>query len=158
MQRILNLLMSRKNVSLPTSIGSPADCIEQHQVSAQARSRDSILLIDDDAESSELLAVLLIANGVRVDRATSAIEALQMIRVSNDYFVALIDQNLGPHSPQDGPEIGRIALQNGIPYVFGYTGANSAEARTRWRDNGAVEVLTKPLSYGQILQKIRALP
>ncbi len=112
----------------------------------------SILIVDDDAEMADTLAELLRQQGHRVQDATSAVEAEQILSNSPHLSLAIIDMvmpmvdgiSLLERVKQQKPELAVLMMSG-----FG-TIAAAVEAIKR----GAEDFITKPFERATIIKKV----
>ena len=123
---------------------------------AKALTGTSILLVDDDADLVELLDYVLVEEGANVRTATTAREALKVVRTSTP-DVMLLDIAM----PEiDGYElltvIRRDPALSKVPAlaVTGYTGEREKD---RSRAAGFAKHLTKPFDIATLVNLIATL-
>lgn len=119
----------------------------------------SILLIEDDKSSRNVLEYLFKKSGANVKLAASSAEAHELILYQ--YFdVILMDLHLDstPTDQQesiDGYRLTHEAVSMNQGIVIGFTGNNSAKVRQDWIEKfGAKDVLAKPMNFEKLSQAI----
>jgi CheY-like chemotaxis protein len=118
-----------------------------------------VLIVEDDADTREMLVTLLGSEGFHAVAAEDGLEALHLLRT--------VRHNAGPETPVlvlldlrmprlGGDEFRRAQLADpivaGVPIAI-MSGAIDAEERAR--DLGAVATLMKPLDVDVLLQVVR---
>ena len=113
-----------------------------------------VLLVDDEAGFTDVLAKRLRRRGLAVAVALSGAEALRMLR-ENDFDVAVCDLKM---VDMDGIEVLRI-FKKMVPQmpVLMLTGHGSEEAAREGLQAGAADYLLKPCDLDELLQKIMAV-
>jgi len=110
--------------------------------------RCSVLVVDDDAETRDLLRVALGADGYSVATAANGRDALDHLRSHAETCVVLLDLML---PMMDGAQFRRAQLHDRslawIPVVL-MSGAVDAERQAR--DVGALRLLRKPLHLDEV--------
>jgi CheY-like chemotaxis protein len=109
--------------------------------------RKRVLVVDDNPDQIQTLAVLLRESGHRVECATSALYALTLAKDFNPEFVFL---DLGmPY--MDGYEaVQRFRSAFPAARMFAITGRSGAEARRKSIDAGFEDHLVKPLDVAVV--------
>jgi type II secretory ATPase GspE/PulE/Tfp pilus assembly ATPase PilB-like protein/CheY-like chemotaxis protein len=114
--------------------------------------QDSILVVDDDEDTRDLLDRILSRAGYRVIQASDGGEALLKLGCeSMDLILSDI------HMPSlDGLKLLEIANQHGlhVPIIL-LTAEPSQEAEARGREMGAADYLRKPIKKDLLLESIR---
>ena len=114
----------------------------------------TILLVDDDPVSLELLAGIL-GKSHRCLRAMSGAEALAQVAHDELPDMVVLDLNL---PDMDGFELCKRIKDDdryaSVPVIF-ITAAGSAEKEVRGLDLGAVDFLTKPFSAAVVLARVK---
>lgn len=118
----------------------------------------NVLIVEDDADTRQLLTTLLAAQGFHVVAAEDGLEALHLLRTvrHRDPHVpclVLLDLSM----PRLGGNEFRRA-QLGDPNVAGIPVAimsGAVDAETRAKKLGAVATLTKPLDFDALLGVVR---
>jgi DNA-binding response OmpR family regulator len=113
-----------------------------------------VLLVDDEAGFSEVLAKRLRRRGLTVRVALSGAEALRMLRES-DFDAAVCDLKM---VDMDGIEVLKI-FKKMVPElpVLMLTGHGSEEAARDGLKAGAADYLLKPCDIDELLAKIAAV-
>ena len=111
-----------------------------------------VLVVDDDAETRDLLRVALSADGYRVATAANGREALDHLRSHAETCVVLLDLML---PMMDGAQFRRAQLHDRslawIPVVL-MSGAVDADRQAR--EVGALRLLRKPLHLDEVRQTL----
>jgi two-component system, cell cycle response regulator len=114
-----------------------------------------VLLVDDDPATLRVISIWLLHAGFKVETAPDGIEALQLIeRECPDFLIADLKM---PH--MGGLELLRRMRQLELPhyvYTLILTGNSSPDEMIAGLDGGADEFLTKPVSKGLLLARIRS--
>ena len=115
-----------------------------------------ILLVEDERQQREMLALMFSAAGYAVDAVPSAEEALARLR-GHPPGIVVTDVKL---TGMDGFTLFETALADpasaGIPFVF-ITGYNDDGAIARVRALGAAGYVTKPYDLGHLLEVVGAI-
>jgi DNA-binding response OmpR family regulator len=121
----------------------------------------SLLIVEDDEPTAELLTDNLVADGYRVAVASGAAEGVRQIEVRHPALV-LLDLTL-----DDGSGLAlldRVRSADGMASridpelpVIVISGRGSEADRVRSFDRGADDHIQKPLAYGEVLGRIRAV-
>ncbi len=115
-----------------------------------------VLVVEDEPEVAGSLARGLAEAGMSVDVALSAEEALDTIRTSLPYDVALLDVNLG--GDLDGTDLCRFLRAQAAPTaVLMLTARDDVRDRLAGFDAGADDYLAKPFHFEEVLARVRAL-
>jgi two-component system response regulator GlrR len=136
-------------VTTPSTAGSrepPADGSE-----ACAAARGHVLLVDDDVELCELLAMRVRANGYRVTVApgiAATLERLERDRVD----MVLLDLDLGADYGFDLLDA-LVARSPRLPVIV-LTASGTADTEAEARRRGAAGFITKPFHHRELLQTI----
>ncbi len=149
-------------ISLPLlaspSVTPPSEAPEQPPASAQAKRR--VLIVDDNADSAEMLAEYLGEIGYQSLVALDALQALAIVRAEAP-DAAILDIGL---PGMDGYELARTISQelgNRSPRLIALTGYAQASDRDQALERGFVEHLAKPVEVtklARILAKLLAVP
>ena len=149
-------------ISLPLlaspSVTPPSEAPEQPPASAQAKRR--VLVVDDNADSAEMLAEYLGEIGYQSLVALDALQALAIVRAEAP-DAAILDIGL---PGMDGYELARTISQelgNRSPRLIALTGYAQASDRDQALERGFVEHLAKPVEVtklARILAKLLAVP
>jgi len=112
-----------------------------------------VLLVDDEAGYTDVLANRLRKRGLAVSKAYSGGEALRRMR-GEVFDVAVVDLKM---PDMDGIELLRILkMMDPALQVIMLTGHGSASACREGMSLGAYDYLTKPCELEELLDKIRA--
>jgi len=121
----------------------------------------TLLIVEDDESTAEFLTDNLVADGFRVAVASGAAEGLRQIEVRHPALV-LLDLTL-----DDGSGLvllDRVRAAEGLTSridpelpVIVISGRGSDADRVRSFDRGADDHIQKPLAYGEVLGRIRAV-
>ncbi|MCC6745935.1 MAG: response regulator [Acidobacteria bacterium] len=117
------------------------------------RTKLTILLAEDHADSREMLAVMLEMDGFRVIRAADGVEALGLARANSPDLV-ITDVNMPLMNGIDlirSLRAGDVTLAN-VPIVA--ISALGSSCCLDARDAGANEAIAKPLGYDQIREVV----
>ena len=115
------------------------------------KSRQNVLVIDDDQIVLQILAKILRKEGYNVDTAETGGEAMEKLR-NKTYHIAIIDVRL-----QDINGIDLLAqIQKTVPNMkkIMLTGYPSNEDKTRALELGANEYLAKPVKSEELIAAI----
>lgn len=119
----------------------------------------SVLLVDDEKETSEALKMFFDMQGVTCWVAAHSDEALKMIREQHPGLV-LLDIRLDG-SPLDGfgilEEIGKLPIRSEMK-VYMVTGYPDEEKEAKSKALGADGYLLKPLSPEKLLEFVKSFP
>jgi len=112
-----------------------------------------VLLVDDEAGFTEVLAKRLRRRGLTVQVALSGAAALRVLR-ENDFDAAVCDLKM---VDMDGIEVLKIfkKMVPGLPVVM-LTGHGSEEAARDGLEAGAADYLLKPCDLDELLKKLTA--
>lgn len=116
------------------------------------RTRPSILIVDDDAVTRELLRASLTSDGFEADVAENGELALEMAE-RRDYAIVLTDVEM---SPVDGLALLSVLRERGsraIPVLM--TGFGTLQGAVSAIHNGAFDYLSKPFRPETIRQVVR---
>lgn len=114
----------------------------------------TILIVDDNPNNLEVLSETLIRNGLQVAVATDGISAIEQITYCNPNLI-LLDVMM----PKiDGFETCKIlktnALTRDIPVIF-MTALADIESKIKGLSLGAVDYITKPFQYEEVVARVR---
>ena len=127
------------------------------QMEAGALSQMRILVVDDSADTVDMLRRLFEMDGALVTTARGGTEALE-IAAEKDFDVVLSDISM---PGMDGFEFVRrlrqIAKQRDVP-VIALTGFGRAEDVDRARAEGFLSHVTKPIEVNSLIEIMRKLP
>ena len=112
----------------------------------------TVLILEDDESSREMLANFLSDNGHTVVTAASGREAI-LVTAAHQPHVVLLD--LGLPGDMDGWEVARRL--RGTAVLFATTGHVHAAAIKAARENGCERVFLKPLDLSAILATVNAV-
>jgi two-component system response regulator PilR (NtrC family) len=119
---------------------------------AQARRLPAVLVVDDEADLRELLALTLVRLGLDVDTADSLSQARERLAQSR-YALCLTDMRLPDGSGLD--LVREVAQDNGPPIAV-ITAFGSAENAVAALKAGAFDYLTKPVDLEQLRLLVRS--
>ncbi len=113
-----------------------------------------ILIVDDVPTNIQLLGNLLRKEKYDIAFCSSGVEAIKKIR-ENEFDLVLLDVMM-PH--MDGFEVCKMLKTNmdtkDIPVIF-LTAKNDSESIIKGFEYGAVDYVTKPFNYNELLSRIR---
>jgi DNA-binding response OmpR family regulator len=113
-----------------------------------------LLLVEDDRETAEMLAELLVEEGYSVDVALDGQRGLHL-GLSRQHQVMIIDRNL---PAIDGVDlIGRLRRVGVTARILVLTALGALTDRVEGLDAGADDYLVKPFEVDELLARIRAL-
>lgn len=114
--------------------------------------KKNILIVDDDKDISELIAVYLKSEDYYVDKACNGLEALQLIK-ENIYDLIILDIMM----PQmDGLEtLIHIRKEFNMPIIF-LTAKNQEIDLIRGLSLGADDYISKPFSSMELIARVKA--
>jgi DNA-binding NtrC family response regulator len=112
-----------------------------------------LLVIDDETVFVEVLAKRLSRRGVRVEKAFSGRQGIQMLR-HRDYDAVLLDLKM---VDMDGLEVLKVIkiIDPDLPVIL-LSGHGASEAAQRGLAGGAFDFLAKPYDLDRLVEKIRA--
>ena len=112
-----------------------------------------ILLVDDEPAILLTLKALLEIHGFEVETATSARDAKSKLR-SSSFVMVITDMRM--ENDQAGLEVARAAkkaqYQPAVALLTAFPTSDDA-----WRDDGADEMLVKPMNSTALIQQLEAL-
>ena len=113
-----------------------------------------VLVIEDEPKLAALMTAGLREEGYAVDATASGVEAI-WFATEYDYDVVLLDLGL---DDMDGAEVCRSlrAGERWAPIIV-VTARDSVDERVALLDFGADDYLTKPISFDELLARIRAV-
>jgi DNA-binding response OmpR family regulator len=113
-----------------------------------------VLLVEDNSQLSEWVAVGLRREGMGVDLAADGIEALDLTAVT-DYDVVVLDRDL----PRlHGDEVCRtLVAADSPPRVLMLTAASTTDDLVDGLALGADDYLAKPFAFAELVARVRAL-
>lgn len=123
---------------------------------AGARSPGKVMIVDDDREMRELLALALAGQGFEVAQAANGLRLISTLHVDRPDLI-LMDVNM---SWIDGFELCRSVHKNQefckIPVVFVSARASASDVK-RGLEAGAAAYFTKPVDIQTLIGRIREL-
>ncbi|HVW27783.1 MAG TPA: response regulator transcription factor [Polyangiaceae bacterium] len=115
----------------------------------------SILYVEDEVALASVIGLRLRAEGMLVDVATTAQQALAMCE-EKTYDLTLIDVHLG--AGMNGLELGAEVRRRGrAASVLMLTAAGDLDTKLSAFEMGAEDYLTKPFEFAELLARIRVL-
>lgn len=111
-----------------------------------------ILVVDDEADTVDLIRLTLETAGYQVEQALDGSAALEQVQ-SNSYDVLLLDIMMPDMSGFDVLQMLRGRADRVPPVIF-LTARTQAEDKQTGEDLGAVGYLTKPAKRGELLDAI----
>ncbi len=115
-----------------------------------------IIIVDDDRDTRELLALALEAEGFEVESVANGLRLISSLQLRRPHVI-LLDVNM---SWIDGFELCRAVKKNeqfrDIPVIF-ISGRGEPEDRRRGREAGAADYFVKPLDLNALIQRLREL-
>ncbi len=118
------------------------------------KTREKILVVDDEEDILEILSFNLAGEGYEVDTCTSAEDAL--IKDLADYDLFLLDVMMGPVSGFKLAEKIRKELSLTTPVIF-LTARDTENDRITGFNLGADDYLAKPFSIKELSARVRAV-
>jgi len=117
-----------------------------------------VLVVEDEPDLAQAIAVGLRREGYAVDLAPDGGEAIEKLGLS-PYDLVCLDLNL---PDMDGREVCRAIRSgevktDGEPRVLMLTARDSLEQRVAGLDDGADDYLVKPFAFPELLARLRAL-
>ncbi|HEY6072717.1 MAG TPA: ATP-binding protein, partial [Anaerolineales bacterium] len=144
-------------IELPVSRKTEESLGLAQQPNAEVLSQMRVLVVDDSADTVDMLRRLFEMDGALVSTAGGAAEALEVAR-ENDFDVVLSDISM---PGLDGFEFIRrlrqITRQKEVP-VIALTGFGRAEDVDRARAEGFLSHVTKPIDVNGLIEILRKLP
>jgi two-component system response regulator PilR (NtrC family) len=128
----------------------PSDSMRQQ---AQQRRSPAVLVVDDEADLRELLALTLVRLGLDVDTAESVAAARSRL-AQQRYDLCLTDMRLPDGT---GLELVREVAQSSGPPIAVITAYGSAENAVAALKAGAFDYLTKPVDLDQLRVLVRSV-
>ena len=111
-----------------------------------------LLLVDDEVGYLNVLTNRLTKRNIEVAKASSGTEAIQILR-KNEFDVAVLDLKM---EDMDGIEVLKIFKKMDPQLnVIMLTGHGSEKAAKEGIEYGAMDYLTKPCEFEELLEKIR---
>ncbi len=115
-----------------------------------------IIIVDDDRDTRELLAMALESEGFEVSSAANGLRLISSLQLRRPHLI-LLDVNM---SWIDGFELCKAVKKNesfrDIPVVF-VSGRGEPEDRRKGMEAGAADYFVKPLDLNILLARIREL-
>ncbi|XXF80626.1 response regulator [Myxococcaceae bacterium GXIMD 01537] len=113
-----------------------------------------IIIVDDDRDTRELLALALEAEGFEAECVANGLRLIASLQLRRPHAI-LLDVNM---SWIDGFELCRAVKQNesfrDIPVIF-ISGRGEPEDKRRGQEAGAADYFVKPLELSKLVQRIR---
>jgi DNA-binding response OmpR family regulator len=121
-----------------------------------APARPKCIIVDDDRETREMLALALQMEGFEISQAANGLRLISTLHVDRP-DVILLDVNL---SWIDGFELCRAVKKNEefkrIPVIFISARTSSADVK-KGLDAGAADYFTKPVDLRSLVARLREL-
>lgn len=115
-----------------------------------------IIIVDDDRDTRELLAIALETEGFEVTSAANGLRLIASLQLHRPHLI-LLDVNM---SWIDGFELCKAVKKNEnfreIPVIF-VSGRGEPEDRRKGLEAGAADYFVKPLDLVRLLARIREL-
>ena len=115
-----------------------------------------IIIVDDDRDTRELLALALEGEGFEVTSAANGLRLISSLQLHRPHLI-LLDVNM---SWIDGFELCKAVKKNEnfqeIPVIF-VSGRGEPEDRRRGIEAGAADYFVKPLDLHRLITRIREL-
>ncbi|WP_224360391.1 response regulator [Hyalangium versicolor] len=115
-----------------------------------------IIIVDDDRDTRELLAMALETEGFEVASAANGLRLISSLQLRRPHLI-LLDVNM---SWIDGFELCKAVKKNenfrDIPVIF-VSGRGEPEDRRKGIEAGAADYFVKPLDLNRLLARIREL-
>jgi DNA-binding response OmpR family regulator len=109
-----------------------------------------LLLIEDDADSAEAMALLLRTEGIEVDWAATAGEALAMFEADPARSVDVLMLDLMLPDMDARTLVSRLAAIAPLPAIIVHSAVTHEAAQEAGRAVGALAVLRKPTDWGKM--------
>ena len=120
------------------------------------KEKPRIIIVDDDRDTRELLAMALESEGFEVSSAANGLRLISSLQLRRPHLI-LLDVNM---SWIDGFELCKAVKKNeqfrDIPVVF-ISGRGEPEDKRRGREAGAADYFVKPLDLDALMRRLRAL-
>lgn len=114
-----------------------------------------VFIVDDDEDFAESLAMVLEGRGYQVELASSGEEAIRKFR-ENDYAITFMDVKMsGKNGVESFLEIRKFKPDARVVMMTGYS---VEQLLNQAIENGAWDVLSKPLDIAKVLKLISELP
>jgi two-component system cell cycle response regulator len=129
---------------------------------SQGESRDApdrperILVVDDNPDNLEIIAVRLSSRGFNIETATNGQEALDRVLDDPPHLI-LLDVMM---PLLDGYEVSRrIKNDDGLPFIpiILVTARDSTQDKVEGLDAGADDYLTKPINFPELEARVRSM-
>lgn len=115
-----------------------------------------IIIVDDDRDTRELLAMALETEGFEVTSAANGLRLISSLQLRRPHLI-LLDVNM---SWIDGFELCKAVKKNenfrDIPVIF-VSGRGEPEDRRKGMEAGAADYFVKPLDLNRLIARIREL-
>jgi DNA-binding response OmpR family regulator len=115
-----------------------------------------IIIVDDDRDTRELLAMALETEGFEVTSAANGLRLISSLQLRRPHLI-LLDVNM---SWIDGFELCKAVKKNenfrDIPVIF-VSGRGEPEDRRKGMEAGAADYFVKPLDLNRLIARIRVL-
>ncbi|WP_224245669.1 response regulator [Hyalangium gracile] len=115
-----------------------------------------IIIVDDDRDTRELLAMALETEGFEVSSAANGLRLISSLQLRRPHLI-LLDVNM---SWIDGFELCKAVKKNenfrDIPVIF-VSGRGEPEDRRKGMEAGAADYFVKPLDLNRLIARIREL-
>jgi CheY-like chemotaxis protein len=122
---------------------------------AESSHRCSVLVVDDDGDTRELLRVALASDGYHVAGVPNGREALHHLRSHADTCIILLDLML---PIMDGPQFRRAQLHDrSLAWIPLVVMSAAVDADRRARELGARHLVRKPLDLDDVRQVLRLI-
>jgi len=119
--------------------------------------RGRILVADDEPHIRRILGTFLEVSGFKVDEAIDGAEAMELLRGSTHYDLALLDIMMPEYTGLEVLDFGRqLPHREGLPIVILTAKGQDADREAAFR-LGADDFLTKPFSPKKLLARIHEL-
>jgi DNA-binding response OmpR family regulator len=120
------------------------------------KEKPRIIIVDDDRDTRELLAMALESEGFEVTSAANGLRLISSLQLRRPHLI-LLDVNM---SWIDGFELCKAVKKNesfrDIPVMF-VSGRGESEDRRKGLEAGAADYFVKPLDLNLLLARIREL-
>jgi DNA-binding response OmpR family regulator len=120
------------------------------------KEKPRIIIVDDDRDTRELLAMALESEGFEVTSAANGLRLISSLQLRRPHLI-LLDVNM---SWIDGFELCKAVKKNesfrDIPVMF-VSGRGEPEDRRKGMEAGAADYFVKPLDLNLLLARIREL-
>ncbi len=125
-------------------------------MSASPDEKPKVIIVDDDRDTREMLAMALDLEGFVVSQAANGLRLISSLHVDRPDII-LLDVNM---SWIDGFELCRAVRKNdefkNIPVVFVSARASSQDVR-RGMEAGGNDYFVKPIELGHLVKRMRVL-